>query len=85
MPKNFGAPVNFKGEKTQTNGETWTLEGTLGFSGKSATGQIGYGKSHTNALSWTVSDFEIKDQCETDYSVFTKYKYCVKIINYESI
>lgn len=68
------APVNFKNTKTQSNSETWSLEGTLGFSGLSGTGEVGYGKSHTNELSWEVSEFEIKDQCETDYRASAKWR-----------
>lgn len=60
------SPVNANNQSTVTSGFSWDLNGSVGFSGLSATGGLGMGATFSSSESFSISDCTVNDRCGGD-------------------
>lgn len=66
-------PNTLNQSKTYSESFTWNASGKLGLSKDGLSGELSGGVSHTNSISWTVSEYILNKQCYQDYKASAKW------------
>ena len=66
-------PSNLNQSKTYSDSTTWEVNGKVGVSKDGASAEVGGGFSHTNSLTWDVTEYKIINNCGSDKRASAKW------------